>query len=210
MPQGIPFSKADPEGAVKISCAVTARVRRGDSAFVHIEDVQDMVQEELMRHGYFKVAENYILYRANRKGLRDETTPEVSGPGAIEQESLIVVRKKDGQSVFWDGSELKRRIQFAMIGLDLCFDEARIEWELRRSIGAEITEEGSAARSCSTRVRSSKRTRTSRSSPRAFSSRTSTRKCSTGTSPATASRGSRKRTKRRSRVTCATAWPSSA
>ena len=54
----------------------------------------------------------------------------------------MVVRGKNGQSVFWDGSELKRRIQFATIGLDLCFDERRIERELRRSIGAEISEEG--------------------------------------------------------------------
>jgi len=54
----------------------------------------------------------------------------------------VVVRGKDGQSVFWDGSELKRRIQFAVIGLDLCLDEHRIERELRRSIGAEISEEG--------------------------------------------------------------------
>ena len=59
-----------------------------------------------------------------------------------EQESLVVVRGKNGQSVFWDGSELKRRIQFAVIGLDLCLDEHRIERELRRSIGAEISEEG--------------------------------------------------------------------
>ena len=44
--------------------------------------------------------------------------------------------------MFWDGSELKRRIQFAIIGLDLCLDEHRIERELRRSIGAEISEEG--------------------------------------------------------------------
>ena len=44
--------------------------------------------------------------------------------------------------MFWDGSELKRRIQFAVIGLDLCLDEHRIERELRRSVGAEISEEG--------------------------------------------------------------------
>jgi ribonucleoside-diphosphate reductase alpha chain len=55
---------------------------------------------------------------------------------------LVVVRGKNGESVFWDGSELKRRIQFAVIGLDLCLDEHRIERELRRSIGAEISEEG--------------------------------------------------------------------
>lgn len=132
-------TKEDPESAVKISRAVTARVRRGERAFVHIEDVQDMVQEELMRQGFYKVAESYILYRAQHSRLREDNVQ--SGPSA-EQDSLIVVRSKDGQSVFWDGSELKRRIQFAAIGLDLCFDENRIDRELRRSIGTEITEEG--------------------------------------------------------------------
>src|SRR6476659_9530867 len=112
-------TKEDAESAIKIARAVTARVRRGDRAFVHIEDVQDMVQEELMRQGFFKVAESYILYRAQRAGQREEAAQPV--PDA-EQESLVVVRGKNGESVFWDGSELKRRIQFAVIGLDLCLD----------------------------------------------------------------------------------------
>jgi len=38
--------------------------------------------------------------------------------------------------------ELKKRIAFASIGLNLCLTEAEIENELRRSIGAEITKEG--------------------------------------------------------------------
>ncbi|HEY5953628.1 MAG TPA: ribonucleoside-diphosphate reductase subunit alpha, partial [Terrimicrobiaceae bacterium] len=132
-------TKENAESAIKIARAVSARIRRGDSAFVHIEDVQDMVQEELMRQGFYKVAESYILYRAQRARMREEASEPA--PEA-EQQSLVVVRGKNGQSVFWDGSELKRRIQFAAIGLDLCFDERRIERELRRSIGAEISEEG--------------------------------------------------------------------
>ncbi|HEY5769953.1 MAG TPA: ATP cone domain-containing protein, partial [Terrimicrobium sp.] len=132
-------TKEDAESAIKIARAVTARIRRGDQAFAHIEDVQDMVQEELMRQGFYKVAESYILYRAQRTRMREEAAQPA--PDA-EQDSLVVVRGKDGQSVFWDGSELKRRIQFAVIGLDLCLDEHRIERELRRSIGAEISEEG--------------------------------------------------------------------
>jgi ribonucleoside-diphosphate reductase alpha chain len=63
-------TKEDAESAIKIARAVTGRVRRADQAFVHIEDVQDMVQEELMRQGFYKVAENYILYRAQRAASR--------------------------------------------------------------------------------------------------------------------------------------------
>ncbi|MCK9590313.1 MAG: ATP cone domain-containing protein, partial [Terrimicrobiaceae bacterium] len=108
-------AKEDAEAAAEIARAVTDRVRFRDQAFVHIEDVQDIVQEELMRQGYYKVAESYILYRAQRTRLREESDSLPDG-SAEQQESLIVVRQQDGQNVFWDGSELKSRIQFAMIG----------------------------------------------------------------------------------------------
>ncbi len=131
-------TKEHAEGATVIARAVSERVRHRDQAFVHIEDVQDMVQEELMRHGYFKVAESYILYRAHRTRSREEAKPT---DDAEQQDSLIVVRQRDGQNTFWDGSELKRRIQFGMIGLDLNMDALQIERELRRSVGTEVTEE---------------------------------------------------------------------
>jgi len=132
--------REDANAAISITRAVTERIRSGDQAFVHIEDVQDMVQEELMRQGYFKVAESYILYRAYRTRQREEVAESAPSEEA-SQDSLIVVRTNDGQSVFWDGSELKKRIQFASIGLDLCLDAIEIERELRRSIGTEVSEQ---------------------------------------------------------------------
>ena len=132
--------KADAAPAKAIAHAVTTRVREDEKAFVHIEDVQDMVQEEIMRAGYFKIAAHYILYREKQTATRiqDESAP-VEDP---QQDSMVVVTTPDGGSDFWDGMELKKRIQFASIGLDLCLTEAEIERELRRSIGAEITSAG--------------------------------------------------------------------
>lgn len=130
--------KEDADAAALVSNAVTDKVRHGDQAFVHIEDVQDLVQEELMRRGYYKVAESYILYRAQRSRLRDDA---VIARQPEEQDSLVVVRTGQGQSVFWDGSDLKKRIEFASIGLDLPLDASEIERELRRSIGSELTKE---------------------------------------------------------------------
>ena len=129
--------KANPEPAIDIAKAVTERIRRGDQSFVHIEDVQDMVQEELMRQGQFKAAEHYILYRAQRNLLRMEL--EESAVEDLSQDSMIVVTTDDGGSEFWDGMELKKRIAFASIGLELSLPEADIERELRRSIGSEIS-----------------------------------------------------------------------
>ncbi|MBU6171474.1 MAG: ribonucleoside-diphosphate reductase subunit alpha, partial [Verrucomicrobia bacterium] len=129
--------KENPEPSIDIAHAVTEKIRRGDQSFVHIEDVQDMVQEELMRQGHFKAAEHYILYRAQRSRIREEQEANAEDPN---QEYMVTVSDEQGGSSFWDGMELKKRISFASIGLDLCLSEIEIERELRRSIGSEISE----------------------------------------------------------------------
>src|SRR5688500_15043210 len=116
--------KENPEPAIDIAKGVTERIRRGDQSFIHIEDVQDLVQEELMRQGHFKAAEHFILYRAQRARLREEQVNAVEDPN---QEFFITVTQDDGKSTMWDGSELKKRIGFASIGLDLCISEVEIE-----------------------------------------------------------------------------------
>jgi len=128
--------QSDSSPAVEIAKAVTGRVRAAGQAFIDIEDVQDIVQEEMMRAGYFKIAEAYILYRAHRARLREELGE--SGDDT-RQESMIMVRGDDGNSFFWDGVELRRRIDFAAIGLDLTLTREQIEQELRRSLYAEMT-----------------------------------------------------------------------
>ena len=96
-----------------------------------------MVQEELMRQGHFKAAEHYILYRAQRSRLREEAEANAEDPN---QEFMVTVTSDDGVSSFWDGTELKKRIAYASIGLDLTMPEAEIDRELRRSVGSEISE----------------------------------------------------------------------
>ena len=131
--------KMDASAASAVARGVSERALGREQAFIHIEDVQDLVQEELMRQGHYKVAASYVLYRAHHAQIRAAMAHK-SEPEA-EQDSLVVVRKKNGENVFWDGSELKKRLQFAAIGLDLRLDHHEIERELRRSIGAEISEE---------------------------------------------------------------------
>ena len=128
----------DSEPAVEVARSVTERVLGTGQSFVHIEDVQDIVQEELMRQDHFKVAEAYILYRAYRARQRvEEASPEAPED---RQDSMIVVRRDDGESFFWDGLDLKKRIEFATIGLDLGMDGEEVEAELRRSIYPEMRE----------------------------------------------------------------------
>jgi ribonucleoside-diphosphate reductase alpha chain len=125
----------DSEPAVKIARSVTDRLNNADQAFINIEDVQDAVQEEMMRQGFFKVAESYILHRAHRAQLRDL---EVKPVESEQQEAMIVVTDDDGNNNFWDGLDLRLRIDFAMIGLDLSLDKEAIEAELRRSLYPEM------------------------------------------------------------------------
>jgi ribonucleoside-diphosphate reductase alpha chain len=128
--------RLDSEPAVQVSDEVTRRAVATGQAFINIEDVQDIVQEELMKHGFFKVAESYILYRARRRVERESNLDHHE----VRQDSMIVVKKKDGSTFFWDGLDLKKRITFASIGLDLCLNPEQIEESLRRSVFSEITE----------------------------------------------------------------------
>ena len=129
--------RLDSEPAVEIALRVTQKAISTGQAFINIEDIQDIVQEELMRQGFFKVAESYILYRARRRierklgGTHDD----------VKQDSMIVVKKKDGSTYFWDGIDLKKRISFATIGLELCLTSEEIEEALRRSVFSEISED---------------------------------------------------------------------
>ncbi len=126
----------DSSPAVEISKSVTKMVLERAQEFIQIENVQDYVQQELMRQGYYKVAEAYILYRAERRFAR--MTPDQPKE---EQSSLISIKRDDGSTFFWDGEDLRQRIKFSLIGLNLIMNENQLEDELRRSIFSEMTME---------------------------------------------------------------------
>ncbi len=134
----------DSSPAVAVAEAVTERIRSAAPAFIHIEEVQDIVQEELMRAGHFKAAEAYILYRSERAALRlqEQARSGVSSkPLDVDaQSSMLLVALPTGESYFWDGADLLERIRFASIGLDLSMTELEIENELRRSLYNDISQ----------------------------------------------------------------------
>jgi ribonucleoside-diphosphate reductase alpha chain len=140
--------RRDSAPAVAITQAVAARVHASKQTFVHIEEIQDMVQEELMKAGHFKVAEAYILYRAERAVTRDTgagtgaaaEAGEAPAAPAAGQETMVVVKRANGETYFWDAIDLRKRIEFARIGLDLCLTNEQIEAELRRSVFDQISQ----------------------------------------------------------------------
>lgn len=126
--------RLDASPAIHIAAAVTARVKEEGNACVGIEDVQDMVQEELMRQGHYSVAAHYILYRAERARHRTEMVDGESSPLPSE----ITIVNPDGSEPY-NPVELHRRIAFARTGLDLCLPPKEIERELLRSVGTVMT-----------------------------------------------------------------------
>lgn len=129
----------DSDPAVALASAVTQRMVAAGQAFIHIEDVQDCVQEELMRAGHYKAAEAYILYRAKRAAERQKNEEEAP-TDAADQDFMVIVRRANGESFFWDGVDLRKRVEFGCIGLDLGLSPQQLEAELRRSVYTEIDE----------------------------------------------------------------------
>ena len=129
----------DPAPCERVAAAVTRRVADLGQAIVGIEEVQDLVQEELMRQGHFKVAQNYILYRAQRARRREDLAAQ---PVVVDdrQESMLLVKNADGSTYLWNGDELRKRIAFAAVGLELVRTPDQIETDLRRGLFNEINE----------------------------------------------------------------------
>ncbi len=136
-------ARIDSAPAAEVADTVTLRIGEAAPEYIEIEDLQDRVQEELMRLGHFKVAENYILYREHRRNLRAREEARKGAEVAREdvQEALVLVKRADGSTYLWDGADLRRRIAFAREGMELDLQNEEIEQELRRSVFPEMTQE---------------------------------------------------------------------
>lgn len=112
---------------------VTEHVHGIDNSLIHVEEVQDIVQEKLMRHGHYKVAEAYILYRAKRNQERVTRKEDfkISSvyPLMVKHPPLM-----NGPIEQWKGEDLRERIKYAAMDLDLCYSEVEIEGRLLGSV----------------------------------------------------------------------------
>ena len=117
--------EANPAPAAPLAERVGTRARALASAYVSIETVQDMVQE-LVLGGYMRVAERYIVYRAERALLR------------ARRDATCRVRPRPG-----DGEDLRHGSRSRRSASTWTRRRAAGEAELRRSI-----ERGARARSC--------------------------------------------------------------
>lgn len=90
---------------------------------VSIEMIQDAIEKELMVEGYYAVAKDYILYRAERALLRERSKEEegwrIELEAPLEEEergTAFTVIRKDGSSYQLSKNEISRKITYACKG----------------------------------------------------------------------------------------------
>ncbi|MET0091145.1 MAG: ribonucleoside-diphosphate reductase subunit alpha [Candidatus Thiodiazotropha sp.] len=99
--------------------AVSALTRRlSEGGTVHIEDIQDQVELQLMRSGEHKVARAYVLYRERQAQKRAEEAAKRAEIEGIPEKHRVNVTLADGTTRPLDTDRLQALVQEACNGLD--------------------------------------------------------------------------------------------
>jgi ribonucleoside-diphosphate reductase alpha chain len=96
----------------KISDTFIRRLQSGGT--IHIEEIQDQVELELMRTAEYKVAKAYVLYREERRRLREQEQQAV-----VNQKTafMLHVTLSDGTIKPLDITALQAQVEAACVGL---------------------------------------------------------------------------------------------
>ncbi len=121
---------SEPVGA-QVSAEIEFRLKRERPVFLHIEHLQDLVEETLIEIGHARVALAYAKYRAKRAALR-EAHAEEEAHKTNESGQLELVG--DEQMI-----DIRARVEFATIGLELTLDTAELIDRLLQSASVELT-----------------------------------------------------------------------
>ena len=101
---------------------------------LHIEEIQDQVELELMRSGEQKVARTYVLYREERKQLRQKEAPQK------EQKEGINITLDSGDEDTLDIKHLEVIVTEACEGLEGTNDQQIID-EANKNLYDGVTED---------------------------------------------------------------------
>ena len=141
-PRLVPWLGHKIERAVDLACAaidhepvgkqiqaeVEFRMKKEQPLFIHIEQLQDLVQDLLLELNFGKVAVAYAKYRGERAGRRAlESQQAQSGEEQLELAPPDL------------SADLRARLSFARIGLSLTLSEAELIARLMRSVSLSLT-----------------------------------------------------------------------
>ncbi len=114
---------------------LTGVITEIDDRFVelypNVENIQDIVEKHLAKHGLYEVAKRYILYRAEHQKAREERKDQVAERSLLGK---LTVVKRDGRAVLFDISEIQEAIQECAHGFDGEIDPDLIARETVRNV----------------------------------------------------------------------------
>jgi ribonucleoside-diphosphate reductase alpha chain len=119
----------DDQVGLQVQAEIEFRLRREKPSFVHIEQIQDMVEETLIELGYAKVALAYGKYRARRSAEREYGI----GPATTDDGGQLELATRE-QLV-----DIRARISFAKIGLQVRLSDDDLVARLLRSTSISLT-----------------------------------------------------------------------
>ena len=96
----------------RVTTEVMGRIVQADEP-VDVEQIQDLVEEQLMRDGNYRVARRYIVYREEHKKAR-----MFRGEAADDDRSTIKVRHDDGSESVFEAWRIRRKIEAACRNLE--------------------------------------------------------------------------------------------
>ena len=120
----------------------TFKRRMPSGGTLHIEDIQDQVELELMRAGEHKIARDYVIYREARRQERDAKV-ELSAETQAAAKAINIVHP-DGSKAPLDIDRIGTIVSEACAGLDDVSESAIIDEALRNLY------DGVSAKECST------------------------------------------------------------
>ncbi len=111
-PKGMELDPALRDEVEETTLAVVGRLpESGDG--VEVEMIQDLVEEQLMRDGHYRVARRYIVYREEHKKAR-----MFRGEPGGEAGPFIKVRHADGSEGIFEAWRVRRRVERACSGME--------------------------------------------------------------------------------------------
>lgn len=113
----------------EVRAAIEARMRQERPLFIHIEQLQDLVEDTLVKLGHAHVAIAYAKYRARRAAIRELRQEQA---WADDPNQLELATKEQL-------ADIRARISFARIGLRLTLSETELISRLLRSASMSLS-----------------------------------------------------------------------
>ena len=110
---------------------IESHLQRERPLFIHVEQLQDLVEQVLLDLGHGRIALAYAKYRVRRAAEREARIRDAGSDEELQRELALPERKRD----------LCTRVRFARMGLDFSFSEEELCERLSRSTSIHLSAE---------------------------------------------------------------------